>query len=221
MANDKGGNKGNISDSFNKKANQQKSDSQTLTGDYLKNAKSNDVKKNLYQVQETYHKKKNEFLLDQKIQKENFLKGKPQNVPAPKGAIKRKLPTQDQIKEYKAKEIQDRQIFENKWQNKAKMASEGKEWRDEKLKKTTSKDKLEQRKQITAKFNEQQKKAKEQKPKQPVAKVTQKEEQKQKTPNSAQDAQKQQRIEALKTKFNKQAQRSPNPPSQNKGSKKR
>ena len=56
MAN--GENKGNNSSGFNKTGNQKRSDYQTLTGDYLKNAKSNKVKNNLYQVQKTYHNKK-------------------------------------------------------------------------------------------------------------------------------------------------------------------
>ncbi|MEO1262066.1 MAG: hypothetical protein AAFZ15_24895 [Bacteroidota bacterium] len=202
------GNKGNSrpTTAFNAQSQQQKS--QSIIGGHLKNAGSNKIKNNLYQVQEAYEKKKTEMTLNQDIAKAKFNKGISQASPE-LGGSKNRRPTEKEKEKFKASQEAARKGFEERWKQKASLAAEGKEWRDEQLKKQ----KAEQRKQITAKFNEPQRgKAAAQ------SRSAVKPEAKQ---QSSPSTDKQKRIEGIKDNLKKQSQQSNTSRTFNRAAKKR
>ena len=150
MANDGNGkSNGKVGKTFNSKSNQPRSNSYSLTKSYIRKANSSEKIKNLREVESKYQTKKSEFLINLQIEKANFLKGHPQMSIGLGEMNKNKPPTQQEKDSFSKIQAQKLQTFEKVWKEKAKLAYEGKEWRDEKLK-IRDKNKTEQSRQIKA-----------------------------------------------------------------------
>ena len=94
--------------------------------------------KSLRDVQETYNAKKIEFLNNQSIQKAN-LKGQNKHTFKPSWASSNNDPTKKEKDNFAQLQKQQRETFEQKWQQRALLASQGKEWRPEKIKEAQKK----------------------------------------------------------------------------------
>lgn len=123
--------------SFNEKSQQPPSESHTLTSRYMQKTSSGEVKNNLREVEATYAEKKNTMLLNQQIQEAQFLKGEPQRYIGLGEMDKNKKPSPEKEETFYALQAEERETFETKWQQKAELAFNGKDWRGDFIKDQT------------------------------------------------------------------------------------
>ena len=102
----------------------------SLTQGYIKKATDSKVIRELHEVQDRYNEKSIQLYREQRDKEINFLKGTPQEV-LTLPLNQNRLPNQEQKDIFYQGQEDERTMFQLGWENKAKRASEGKEWRDD------------------------------------------------------------------------------------------